>query len=123
MLLKSAVMTFFISRDDFYHGGWSLPGVSLIKIYRHMKKIAMLCAAASILPFLSQAHPGHGGHDGDGGYTIIHYFTTMPHALVMWGAVIGIALYFRHLYRREQQGSFAPKKADHARAVHRHRDH
>lgn len=123
MLLNSRRMTVFISRDDFCHDDWLLSDLILIKISRHMKKIAMFCIAAFLLPASGWSHPGHGGHGEREGYTIIHYFTTMPHALVMWGVVIGAAIYFRHLYRKERKEAYALKQPNHARAIDRNRDH
>ncbi len=88
-----------------------------------MKKITMLYILSAMAPLGSWAHPGHGGHDGDNGYTIIHYFTTLPHAFLMWGAVVGITLYFRHLYRREQKQAYITKHPEHARIVDRNGDY
>ncbi len=39
-----------------------------------MKRVLILLAL--LLPFISNAHPGHGGSDG---FTIIHYFTEPQH--------------------------------------------
>lgn len=103
-------MTFFIAADDFHHADWTPPNLILTENQEHMKKISTLFTAILTLPTLTWAHPGHGGHGGNDGYTIIHYFTTMPHALLMWSAVIGITLYFRHLYTKEKQEAAAQKQ-------------
>jgi len=68
-----------------------------------MKKTKIIAVAAAfagmaISPLLSQAHPGHGETEG---YTIIHYFVELPHALVTWGVILSVgALSYYLLSRR-----------------------
>ncbi len=84
-----------------------------------MKKISMMGLIA-LLPVLAFAHPGHGD---TGGYTIIHYFVELPHALIMWPVVIAIAIHFRYLYRRELKEESVKKAEDYARTFDRNGDH
>ncbi len=63
-----------------------------------MKKLLSLTAL--LFPFISQAHPGHGGSDG--GYTIIHYFTEPQHALLTLGAFAVTVIYLARARKKRQ---------------------
>ena len=59
-----------------------------------MKKIALAFLFTTlVMPFISFAHPGHGGTDG---YTIIHYFVEPAHAVVTFGILIVAFGYIMH---------------------------
>jgi hypothetical protein len=70
-----------------------------------MKKIAIQLASimAILHPFSLMAHPGHGGHDHDGGYTIIHYFTQPVHAIVSLTILAFTVILIRNLRRKNQK--------------------
>lgn len=70
-----------------------------------MKKLAIQLASmlATLLPLSALAHPGHDGHDHDGGYTIIHYFTQPTHAVVSLAVVAITVILIRNLRRRNQK--------------------
>lgn len=70
-----------------------------------MKKIAIKLASimAMLTPFTLLAHPGHGGHDHDGGYTIIHYFTQPVHAIVSLAVLTITVILIRNLRRKNQK--------------------
>jgi hypothetical protein len=53
------------------------------------------------MPLLLLAHPGHGGDDGDHGFTIIHYFTQPVHLAITLPAVIFLAWYGIKSYLRK----------------------
>jgi hypothetical protein len=53
------------------------------------------------IPLISLAHPGHGGDDGDHGFTIIHYFTQPVHLAITLPVVIFLAWYGLKTYRRK----------------------
>lgn len=53
-----------------------------------MKRILILLAL--LFPFISNAHPGHGGSDG---FTIIHYFTEPQHTAFILIAM-AVAVFF-----------------------------
>ena len=56
-------------------------------------------------PMLAMAHPGHGGDEGDHGFTIIHYFTQPAHMAITIPAVIFLAWYGIRSYRRKTDNS------------------
>ena len=66
------------------------------------KWIAFYTLIACIAPMISLAHPGHGGTDG---FTIIHYFTELQHAIVNVVLLALIVVYVKLLRRRR-----APKQ-------------
>jgi uncharacterized membrane protein len=70
-----------------------------------MKKIAIKLASilAMLTPVSLMAHPGHGGHDHDGGYTIIHYFTQPSHAIVSLTVLTITVMLIRKLRRKNQK--------------------
>jgi hypothetical protein len=70
-----------------------------------MKKIAIKLASIMVLltPFSLLAHPGHGVHDHDGGYTIIHYFTQPTHAIVSLTVLAITVILIRNLRRKNQK--------------------
>lgn len=70
-----------------------------------MKKLAIQLASmlATLLPLSALAHPGHDGHDHDGGYTITHYFTQPSHAVVSLAVVAITVILIRNLRRRNQK--------------------
>lgn len=70
-----------------------------------MKKIAIQLASAlaALVPLSLMAHPGHDGHDHDGGYTIIHYFTQPTHAVVSLTVVAITVILIRNLRRKNQK--------------------
>ncbi len=67
-----------------------------------MKKKSIAAAVVALAPLFSQAHPGHGGTDG---YTIIHYFVEMPHALFSWGGLLAIVGYRYYELRKQYKNS------------------
>ncbi|HLO80746.1 MAG TPA: hypothetical protein VK166_07305 [Chitinophagaceae bacterium] len=70
-----------------------------------MKKIAIRLASmlAMLMPLSLMAHPGHGGHDTDGGYTIIHYFIQPSHAIVNITVLAITVILVRNLRRKNQK--------------------
>jgi hydrogenase/urease accessory protein HupE len=70
-----------------------------------MKKITLNLAGLVLLlsPFTATAHPGHGPHDHDGGYTIIHYFTQPSHAIVMVAVLAFVIIVVKNLRRKDQK--------------------
>ena len=70
-----------------------------------MKKIAIKLASlmAMLSPLTLWAHPGHGGHDHEGGYTIIHYFTQPVHAIVSLTVLAITVILIRNLRRKNQK--------------------
>jgi hypothetical protein len=70
-----------------------------------MKKIAIRLASilAMITPLSIMAHPGHGGHDHEGGYTIIHYFIQPSHAIVSFTVLAITVILIRNLRRKNQK--------------------
>jgi hydrogenase/urease accessory protein HupE len=70
-----------------------------------MKKIAIRLASiiAMLTPLSLLAHPGHGAHDHEGGYTIIHYFTQPSHAIVSVAVLAITAILIRNLRRKNQK--------------------
>jgi hypothetical protein len=70
-----------------------------------MKKLAIQLASmlATLMPLSLLAHPGHDGHDHDGGYTIIHYFTQPTHAVVSLTVVAITVILIRNLRRKNQK--------------------
>ena len=68
-----------------------------------MKKlrIAILTLFVTVsIPLLVTAHPGHGGDEGDHGFTIIHYFTQPVHMIITIPAVIFLVWYGIKTYRK-----------------------
>ena len=53
------------------------------------------------IPLLSLAHPGHGGDEGDHGFTIIHYFTQPVHLAVALPLLTILAWFGVKTYRRK----------------------
>jgi hypothetical protein len=53
------------------------------------------------IPSLSLAHPGHGGDDGDHGFTIIHYFTQPVHLAIVMPLLAILAWFGVKTYRRK----------------------
>ena len=53
------------------------------------------------IPLISLAHPGHGGDDGDHGFTIIHYFTQPVHLAITMPLIGILAWYGIKKYRRK----------------------
>jgi len=70
-----------------------------------MNKITLrLTGLISLLtPLAAVAHPGHGPHDHDGGYTIIHYFTQPTHALSLLAISAVVVMLYRSLRRKDQK--------------------
>lgn len=70
-----------------------------------MKRIATNLAAVllSLAPAAALAHPGHGSHDHDGGYTIIHYFTQPSHVLLNIAVLFITVMVIRNLRRMNQK--------------------
>lgn len=65
--------------------------------------IKLASIMAMLTPFTLLAHPGHGGHDHDGGYTIIHYFTQPVHAIVCLTVLAITVMLIRNLRRKNQK--------------------
>lgn len=61
---------------------------------------SMLISAASALPLISLAHPGHGETDG---FSIIHYFSEPMHAIVTVGAIVVLFAGYRYFRRKSQK--------------------
>jgi hypothetical protein len=70
-----------------------------------MKKLTIQLASilTTLMPLSLLAHPGHDGHDHDGGYTIIHYFTQPSHAVVSLAVVAITVILIRNLRRKNQK--------------------
>ncbi len=70
-----------------------------------MKKISIKLASilAMLMPLSIMAHPGHGGHDNEGGYTIIHYFIQPSHAIVSFAVLAITVILLRNLRRKNQK--------------------
>jgi hypothetical protein len=56
-----------------------------------------------LTPFSLLAHPGHGGHDHDGGYTITHYFIQPSHAVITLTIFSITVILIRNLRRKNQK--------------------
>jgi hypothetical protein len=56
-----------------------------------------------IIPLTIMAHPGHGVHDHEGGYTIIHYFIQPSHAIVSFTVLAFAVILIRNLGRKNQK--------------------
>lgn len=70
-----------------------------------MKKLAIRLASAiaTLSPITLMAHPGHGGHEHDGGYTITHYFTQPSHAVVSFTVLAITVILIRNLRRKNEK--------------------
>jgi len=69
-----------------------------------MKKFSPAFLAVFVtvsIPLVSLAHPGHGGDEGDHGFTIIHYFTQPVHMAITLPAVMFLAWFGLKSYRRK----------------------
>lgn len=66
-----------------------------------MKKfISILSILILSLPFIGNAHPGHGE---TGGFTITHYFTEPMHVIISVILLSAVVIYIRHLLGNKQQ--------------------
>lgn len=75
-----------------------------LKTLFYMTKLYSLAAGLlAMLPLLASAHPGHDGHDHNGGYTIIHYFTTPYHLALTLMALVVVAVFIRNLRKQRQK--------------------
>jgi hypothetical protein len=69
-----------------------------------MKKYlsALLAVFVSVsMPISILAHPGHGGDEGEHGFTIIHYFTQPVHMFITLPIVLFITWFGFKIYKRQ----------------------